>query len=55
VTPTSIDEAMKMKLEMDGWSDPSLQWQQMIPTIEDRFMGLMEMEVKAGSKNGEIL
>lgn len=46
VTPNSLSDAKKMKSTMDSWDDSSLKWQAIVPSIEDRFMGLMEMEAK---------
>ncbi len=53
VTPKSKDNAEKMKSVMDSWDDPSLQWKPILPSIEDRFMGLMEQESEEHSTNGE--
>lgn len=44
VTLRSDRDAMQVKSILDGWDDPSLQWHKIIPSIEDRFMGLMEEE-----------
>ena len=54
VTPKSKDDAEKMKLVIESWDDPSLQWQPIVPSIEDRFMGLMEQESEEHSTSREI-
>ncbi|MCK4880394.1 MAG: ABC transporter ATP-binding protein, partial [Bacteroidales bacterium] len=53
VTPKSKDDAEKMRSVIDSWDDPSLQWQPIVPSIEDRFMGLMEQESEEHSRSGE--
>ena len=40
---TSYNEA-EVKAEIKSWGDPSLQWNSILPSIEDRFMGLIEQE-----------
>jgi ABC-type multidrug transport system ATPase subunit len=53
VTPKSTGDAKKMRLALESWDDPSLKWQPIVPSIEDRFMGLMEMESMDNSTIGE--
>jgi len=42
VTLQSERDADHVKSIIDGWGDSSLEWEKIIPSIEDRFMGLME-------------
>jgi len=42
VTLHSEGDAATTKSIIDGWGDSSLEWEKIIPSIEDRFMGLME-------------
>ena len=42
VTLHSEGDADHVKSILDGWGDSSLEWLKIIPSIEDRFMGLME-------------
>jgi len=44
VTLHAKGDAARVKAEMDSWGDSSLEWKKLIPSIEDRFMGLMEQE-----------
>jgi ABC-2 type transport system ATP-binding protein len=42
VTLRSNRDAPIVKSAIDGWGDPSLEWKKIVPSVEDRFMGLME-------------
>jgi len=42
VTLRSRGDATRVKEELDRWGDSSLEWKRILPSIEDRFMGLME-------------
>ena len=42
VTLQSERDADHVKSIIDGWGDSSLEWEKIIPSIEDRFMGLIE-------------
>jgi ABC-2 type transport system ATP-binding protein len=44
VTADSGSDAEAMREMMEEWNDPSLRWQPVRPSIEDRFMSLMEEE-----------
>ena len=44
VTLRSEKESLAMKEAILGWNDPSIQWKSIVPSIEDRFMGLMREE-----------
>ncbi len=44
VTLHTKGDATRVKAEMDAWGDSSLEWKKLIPSIEDRFMGLIEQE-----------
>lgn len=44
VTLHAKGDGARVKAEMDTWGDSSLEWKKLIPSIEDRFMGLMEQE-----------
>jgi ABC-2 type transport system ATP-binding protein len=43
----------QVKSILDGWGDPSLEWKKITPSVEDRFMGLMEQENAEKITNGE--
>jgi len=53
VTLQSEKDAAHVKSIIDGWGDPSLEWQKITPSIEDRFMGLIEQEDGENFTNGE--
>jgi ABC-2 type transport system ATP-binding protein len=53
VTLRSATDAPEVKKVMDSWQDDSLQWQSISPTIEDRFMGLLQQESALSSDQGE--
>lgn len=53
VTLRSERDAGQVKSLIDGWGDPSLEWLRIIPSIEDRFMGLIEEEGREGLNNGK--
>jgi len=42
VTLHSKEDAKHVKAELEGWGDISLEWLRIRPSIEDRFMGLIE-------------
>ena len=42
VTLHSEGDIAKVKSHLDGWGDSSLEWLRITPSIEDRFMGLIE-------------
>jgi ABC-2 type transport system ATP-binding protein len=52
VTAASGSGARTMREVMKGWNDPSLRWQSIVPSIEDRFMALMEEERLEDPVNG---
>jgi ABC-type multidrug transport system ATPase subunit len=53
VTPVMKADAEKMRSVMESWNDPSLLWQPIVPSIEDRFMLLMEQEGIGDPVKGE--
>jgi ABC-2 type transport system ATP-binding protein len=52
VTPEPGFDAEKMSKAMESWNDPSLKWQPIQPSIEDRFMALMEQEHREDTLTG---
>lgn len=42
VTLFSNGDAEGVKSTLDGWGDPSIEWEKIKPSVEDRFMGLIE-------------
>jgi len=38
--------------QIEAWNDPALTYEAIRPSIEDRFMGLMELEHESGLENG---
>ncbi len=55
VTLRSEGDAAGIQSAMDQWDDASLQWQAIVPNIEDRFMGLLQQESEVLSgKEGDI-
>jgi ABC-type multidrug transport system ATPase subunit len=50
---TEEDEA-ELRSIISGWGDPSIRWEAILPSIEDRFMGLMEQVSEMDVKEGEI-
>ncbi len=44
VTLRSEGDAATVKSVIEGWGDSSLEWLRITPSVEDRFMGLMEKE-----------
>ncbi len=44
VTLRSPQDASKIKDTIDNWKDPSILWTPIVPSIEDRFMNLMQQE-----------
>ena len=53
VTLQSEQDVEHVKSLIDGWGDSSLEWEKIIPSIEDRFMGLIEQESREHLSNGE--
>ena len=53
VTLQSEGDAAHVKSLIDSWGDPSLEWQRINPSIEDRFMGLIEQDEGEQFSNGE--
>ena len=44
VTLRAGGDVERVKSILDGWGDSSLEWNKITPSVEDRFMGLMEQE-----------
>ena len=44
VTLRSVGDASRVRAAIDGWDDPSIRWHAITPSIEDRFMSLMQEE-----------
>ena len=42
VTLHSEEDAATVKSVIEGWGDASLEWLRITPSVEDRFMGLIE-------------
>jgi ABC-type multidrug transport system ATPase subunit len=55
VTLHSLRDASAVKSTFDTWGDPSLEWQSISPSIEDRFMGLIEQESGEQETNEETI
>jgi ABC-type multidrug transport system ATPase subunit len=55
VTLHSEGDADHVKSLIDGWGDSSLEWLKIRPSIEDRFMGLIEQESGEQHTNGETI
>jgi ABC-2 type transport system ATP-binding protein len=53
VTLQSERDADHVKSILEGWGDSSLEWFKIVPSIEDRFMGLIEQESREQPSNGE--
>ena len=53
VTLRSEADATGVKKILDSWQDESLVWQSIVPSIEDRFMGLLQQESEIVSDQGE--
>jgi len=53
VTLRSSADATGLKKVLDSWQDESLVWQSIVPSIEDRFMGLLQQESEISSAQGE--
>jgi ABC-2 type transport system ATP-binding protein len=49
VTLRSGADAAAIKSVLDQWKDDTLQWQSIVPGIEDRFMGLLQLEADTPS------
>jgi len=54
VTLQKGEDADQVKSIIDGWGDSSLEWFKIVPSIEDRFMGLIEQESEKQDTNGKI-
>jgi ABC-type multidrug transport system ATPase subunit len=52
VTAASVADAETMREVMECWNDPTLSWRAILPSIEDRFMALMEEERLEDPVNG---
>jgi len=52
VTLRSEEDASNIKSIIDSWGDPWLHWQAIVPSIEDRFMGLIEQESQEQEETG---
>ena len=55
VTLRSEGDAVLIKSILDGWGDSSIEWKKITPSIEDRFMGLIEQESGEQLNNGETI
>ena len=55
VTLRSERDAIQIKSILDSWDDSTLEWTKITPTIEDRFMGLIERETEKSHNNGETI
>ena len=55
VTLRSVRDAIQIKSILDSWDDSTLDWIKITPTIEDRFMGLIEREAEKSHNNGETI
>ncbi|MCP4313927.1 MAG: ABC transporter ATP-binding protein [Bacteroidetes bacterium] len=53
VTLRSEGDAANVKSVIDAWGDSSLEWKKITPSVEDRFMGLMDQESGAQLNRGE--
>jgi ABC-type multidrug transport system ATPase subunit len=53
VTLHSHGDAAAFRKLIGTWEDPSLRWKAIKPSIEDRFMGLMEAEDRVPDLNGK--
>ncbi|RLD25825.1 MAG: ABC transporter ATP-binding protein [Bacteroidetes bacterium] len=55
VSPKSPADAERMNMLMEQWDDPTLKWQVIVPSIEDRFMWLIEQNSEEQFTNGETI
>jgi ABC-2 type transport system ATP-binding protein len=53
ITLHSKGDEAGVKSLMKAWDDPSLEWNKIVPSTEDRFMGLIEEESREQLSNGE--
>jgi ABC-type multidrug transport system ATPase subunit len=53
VTLHSEADAPGVKKVLHSWQDESLVWKSIVPSIEDRFMGLLQQESDLSSEQGE--
>lgn len=54
VTLHSEKDEVQVRSILDGWGDSSLEWLRIRPSIEDRFMGLIEQESRNHHSNEEL-
>ncbi len=55
VTLHSKEDVVRVKSILDGWGDSSIEWLKITPSVEDRFMGLIEQESLEQLNNGETI
>ncbi len=55
VTLHSEADAEHVKTELESWGDTSLEWLRIRPSIEDRFMGLIEQDGRGHDAEGETI
>ena len=55
VTLHSKEDVVLVKTILDGWGDSSIEWHKITPSVEDRFMGLIEQESREQLNNGETI
>ncbi len=55
VTLRSEGDAASVKSVIEGWGDSSLEWLRIRPSIEDRFMGLIEQGSMEQNTDGETI
>lgn len=53
VSLQSEKDAEHVKSVVEGWGDPSLKWRKIKPSIEDRFMGLIEESKELPNNGGQ--
>jgi len=53
VTLHSLEHLSTFVAQLEEWNDPTLKWEAIRPSIEDRFMELMEIGGETGLSNGE--
>lgn len=54
VTLRSEEDEAELRSIIDSWGDPSIRWKAIQPSIEDRFMGLMEQDGEEELMKGEM-
>jgi len=55
VTLRSERDADQVISELEGWGDSTLEWLRITPSVEDRFMGLIEQESMEQDIKGETI